>query len=187
METPELIAVAKRLARPCMLLKHTGPADRFAGIWGGPAIVSGPSEPLRHWLSINCSFIPSGLGPANGVLSVFTNEDDCVSGVVAYDPSAKLFASAERPLFAHAAQSYPPPNALPEEDYEKYMPIWQSNCPLYTEEAAAILGGWHFPWPDGDWEELRETPLLLWTFDESEPWVEVWGGPAGFRVIQRIT
>jgi hypothetical protein len=90
-------------------------------------------------------------------------------------------------LFAQAAQSFPPPDAMPIEDHQKYLPVWQSNCPLYTGEAAAVLGGWHFPWPDGDWEELREAPLLLCTLDESEPWVEVWGGSEGFRVVQRIT
>ncbi len=76
---------------------------------------------------------------------------------------------------------------MPFEAYDKYLPVWQSNCPLYTNEAAAVLGGWHFPWPDGDWEELQNKPLLVWTIDDSEPWVEVWKEPNGFRVIQRIT
>ena len=111
----------------------------------------------------------------------------CVSGAATYDPSAVLPAAAERPLFAHSARTLPPPDALPGGDDDGYVRKWQSNCPLYTGEAAAVLGGWHFPWPDGDWEELRDQPLLVWTLDESEPWVEVWGGPDGFRVIQRIT
>ena len=51
----------------------------------------------------------------------------------------------------------------------------------------AVLGGWHFPWPDGDWGELVERPLLAWTFEDSEPWVEVWGDGKGFQVKQRIT
>ena len=187
MDTSEVVAAAQRLARPCVLLKRTGPADRFAAVWGGPSVLASPDGPLRHWLSVDCRFFPAGLGPTSGVISVFTNEDDCVSGIVAFDPSAKLVGTAARRLFAHEGQSLPPPDALPFEDYDKYLPVWHSKCALYTNEAAAVLGGWHFPWPDGDWEELREKPLVLWTIDESEPWVEVWKEPAGFKVIQRIT
>ena len=186
-EDKKLIGTARQLARPCVLLKHTGSADRFAAVWGGPSIVSGPDEPFRHWLSIDCRFLPDGLGPSKGVLSVFANEDDCVSGVVTFDPSAKLIASKTSCLFAHDAQSLPPPDALPPDVYNQYLPIWQSNCPLYTDEAVAVLGGWHFPWPDGDWEELQETPLVLWTIAESEPWVEVWNEEGEFKVMQRIT
>jgi hypothetical protein len=187
MEDSALVALAERLARPCVLLKHTGNEDQFAGIWGGPAIVSGPGEPFRHWLSVDCRFVPDGLGPANGVLSVFANEEDCASGVVTFDAAASLVGSTGKRLFAHAGLSYPPPDAMPFEDSDQYIRVWQSNCPLYTEEAAAVLGGWHFPWPDGDWEELRNAPLLLWTIDESEPWIEVLGGSSGFKVVQRIT
>ncbi|HEY1377889.1 MAG TPA: hypothetical protein VGF55_13905 [Gemmataceae bacterium] len=92
-----------------------------------------------------------------------------------------------RALYAHAARSLPPPDALLADDDEAYIRWWQLRCPLYTGEAVAVLGGWHFPWPDGDWAELRERPLLVWTLDESEPWVEVWGAADGFQVIQRIT
>jgi hypothetical protein len=187
MAEPNLAAEAYQLARPCILLKRCGPAGNVAGVWGGPGIVPAPSGPFRHWLSIDCRFLPAGLGPTAGILSVYTNEDDCLSGFVGHDPMADLTAAAGRALYAHTAQSLPPPDALAAEDDESYIRLWQSNCPLYTGEAAAILGGWHFPWPDGDWEELREQPLLVWTLDESEPWIEVWGQPGGFRVLQRIT
>lgn len=187
MDTTELLAAAQRLARPCVLLKHSGPADRLAGVWGGPSVVACPSGPFRHWLSIDCRFLPALIGVSSGVISVFSNQDDCKTGVVEYDPSAKLPASASLPLFAHEGQSLPPPDAMPSEEYERYLPSWQSNCPLYTNEAAAVLGGWHFPWPDDDWVELQEKSLLLWTIEESEPWIEVWKEIGGFRVIQRIT
>lgn len=187
MDAPELLALAKWLARPCVLLKRAGSPDRLAGVWGGQAIVPGPSGPYRHWLSVDARFLPAGLGPGAGVLSVFTNEDDCASGVVAFDPSAKLIPPRANALFAHAGESLPPPDALPPEVYDKYLGLWQSSCPLYTNEAAAVVGGWHFPWPDGDWEDLREIPFVLWTIEDSEPWVEVWKEPDGFKVIQRTT
>jgi len=183
----DLLDTASRLARPCKLLKYIGTSEDFAGVWGGAPTVSTPGEKFKHWLSIDCRFIPKGIAPTHGVISVFTNEADCASGLVAFDVHAKLTLSGGKPLFAHDAQSYPPPDVLSEEHQDAYIPIWQANCPLYTEEAVAVLGGWHFPWPDGDWAELREKPLLLWTIEDSEPWVEVWGESAGFKVIQRIT
>jgi hypothetical protein len=59
--------------------------------------------------------------------------------------------------------------------------------PFYSGSAHAVLGGWHVPWPDGDWDELAERPLLVWTLEDSEPWVEVWADGKGFEVKQRIT
>jgi len=187
MSDSELVAKAVELARPCVLLKKSGAKSDRAGVWGGPGLVAAPSGPYRHWISVDCSFFPVGLAPRSGILSVYTNEDDCSSGVVAHDPAGELPARANNTLYAHPARSLPPPDALTGADSESYMRVWQSNCPLYTGEAVAVLGGWHFPWPDGDWDELRARPLLLWTIEDSEPWVEVWGGAGGFQVMQRIT
>jgi hypothetical protein len=187
MSDAELASESQRLARPCVLLRSNGAPDCLAGVWGGPGVVAAQAGPFRHWLSVDCRFLPDGLGPTAGILSIFTNEDDCVSGVVAFDPAAKIVTSSGSPLYAQPSQSLPPPDALPGGDTEEYIRLWQSNCPLYAGDTAAVLGGWHFPRPDGDWEELREQSLLVWTFDESEPWVEVWRAPAGYRVIQRIT
>jgi hypothetical protein len=53
--------------------------------------------------------------------------------------------------------------------------------------AYATLGGWHFPWPDGDSEDLLKCKLLVWTFEECEPWIEVWRDAEKYRVIERIT
>ncbi len=183
----KLVEEAERLARDCVLLKRSGPADRLAGVWGGPGIVPAPDGPFRHWLSIVCRFLPAGLSPRTGILSVYTNEGDCESGVAAHDPAATLNVSQGSALYAHAARSLPPPDALAGGEDQAYVRLWQSNCSLYTGEADAVLGGWHFPWPDGDWEQLRDQPLLIWTITDSEPWVEVWGTGEGFRVMQRIT
>lgn len=68
-----------------------------------------------------------------------------------------------------------------------YEKIYQNELPLYSGGAHAVIGGWHLPWPDGDWDELVDKSLVLWTFEDSEPWVEVWQEESGFRVIPRIT
>ncbi|WP_257128506.1 hypothetical protein [Burkholderia sp. MSMB1459WGS] len=69
-------------------------------------------------------------------------------------------------------------------DYERE---WMAQCPLYTGGVVAVAGGWNMPWPDDDWNELIDLELVLWTFEESEPWVEVFSDGSRYSVIQRIT
>jgi hypothetical protein len=211
----ELIAEAERLTRNCVLLQGKGPKDRLAAVWGGPGLVPAPEGSFRHWLTIDCRFLPDGLGLSAGCLSIYTDEEDGESGAAVFDGKGKLtVARKSTALYAHEARSLPPVDAVfrlgspavhewlrskgwqPEWGYngnfkdpkpvDEYQRLYQSECPLYAGGAYAVLGGWHFPWPDGDWEELLDRPLLVWTFEESEPWVEVWGG-AGLEVKQRIT
>jgi len=211
----DLIAEAQRLARSCVLLRTQGKKDRLAAVWGGPGIVPAPGGSFRHWLTVDCRYFPSNLGPSAGCLSVYTDEDDCESGVAVLNPNEKLsHKSRGIKLFAHEARSLPPVDAIfrlgspavhqwlrsnkwqPDWGYnsnfqdakpvEEYERLYQSECPMYSGGSHAVLGGWHFPWPDGDWEQLLDCPLLVWTFEDSEPWVEVWGGADGFQVKQRI-
>jgi hypothetical protein len=211
----ELIAEAEKLARPCVLLRKKGSEDRFAAVWGGDGLVPAPEGDFCHWLTVDCSFFPKGLGVTKGCLSIYTDEDDCESGVAVLDKKGKLTAErGSTKLYAHEARSLPPADAVfrfgspavhkwlrankwkPEWGYndnfndsdlvEEYEQLYQSECPLYTDKAHAVLGGWHFPWPEGDWEDLADRPLLVWTFEDSEPWVEVWGGDE-FEVKQRAT
>lgn len=72
---------------------------------------------------------------------------------------------------------------------DDYLREWQSAYPLYNHDrVSAVLGGWHFPFPDGDWHELVNSELCVFTVHQSEPWIECWRDAKGtFRVIQRIT
>jgi hypothetical protein len=58
---------------------------------------------------------------------------------------------------------------------------------LYREDIAGALGGWNMPWPDGDFEALISSELMIWTIEEAEPWVEVFETGGSFQVFQRIT
>ena len=75
------------------------------------------------------------------------------------------------------------PSAVPGE----YEAAWQANCPLYRSGIAAAMGGWHMPWPDGDWYDLVDHELVVWTFRDAEPWVEVFLIAGEYVVKQRIT
>jgi hypothetical protein len=70
---------------------------------------------------------------------------------------------------------------------EMYDRAYRNQLPLFNDTAHGVLGGWHMAWPEGDWDELVDKRLIVWTFAESEPWVEVWEDEGRFRVIQRIT
>jgi len=213
----ELIAEGERLAKPCVLLKAAGPDDAFAAVWGGPGVVPAPPGPYRHWLSIDCRFMPIGLGPPAGCLSVYTDEEHTETGAAIHDPSKVLSGSPrQRRLYAHPARSLPPLEGVFRFGGEavrqwlhaqgwrpdhggyynhfrdpapalEYQQRYESECPLFVGGAFAALGGWHLPWPEGDWVRLLGETLLVWTFEESEPWVEVWGGGDGYRVKARVT
>jgi len=180
-----LPATAQQLERQCILLKRTG--NDLAAVWDGPGIVPAPPGPYRHRISVESRYLPSGLG-SNGVLSVYTNEEDCTSGIAVFSQTARLAEHAGEYLYAHSARSLPPPDASGDLDTEAYTEQWMRNCPIYDDkDVVAVLGGWHFPWPDGDWEALRDRDLLVWTIEDAEPWVEVWQSDQGTEVIQRIT
>lgn len=68
-------------------------------------------------------------------------------------------------------------------DYESW---WQSHHPFYTGQGVAMLGGWHFVWPDDDWHDLIDSELVFWTL-RGEPWVEVWCTDGQCRVVERVT
>lgn len=210
----DLIAEGLRLARPCVYLRTTG--EDFVAFWAGKGIVPCEQRPFRHWLSISSRCILSSEGEASGCLSIYTNEDDCIAGVVTVDQHRELpEASDGIRLYAHPASSMPPleavfklgspevtrwlvannwesewgyndnfPDRSPVDIYER---AYQAQLPLYDGSAHAVLGGWHMPWPEGDWDELLNKQLVVWTFADSEPWVEVWRDGVDLRVIQRTT
>lgn len=223
MTDEELETIAYTLARPCVLLRESGPKADLGAAWGGEGIVPAPkSGNWRHWISVDCGWFKETLhryglkiGPPAGVLSVYTDEDS-EGGVAVHNAKAKLkVGKGALALFGHPGRSLPPLEAIflkgpaPVQEWltknkwksewgysdkfkdrkiaENYIRRYQNLSPFYSGSAHAVLGGWHFPWPDGDWAELIERALLVWTLEDSEPWIEVWGVGKKFEVKQRIT
>jgi hypothetical protein len=51
-----------------------------------------------------------------------------------------------------------------------------------------MLGGWHEPWPDSEPEDSLGKRLVVMTYWDAEPFIEVWvDAEQQFRVIPRIT
>lgn len=209
MNPEELIAERARLVRPCLLLRERRRGSAPCGFWGGEPVLKPEPGPWRYWLTICCDWLAEHGVPLRGILSLYTNEEDCLSGVIVHDPNGRLPQRVKGGirLFGHEGISFPPTEAFLQygspalqkclQSENTSVPEWsflekeyQKHCPLYdsTDSTVALLGGWHHPWPDGDWQQLTKKRFVLWTFRNSEPWVEVWLNRSGkFEVLQRIT
>jgi hypothetical protein len=71
---------------------------------------------------------------------------------------------------------------------EGYQAEYRKRSPLYQEgQPVAVLGGWHALWPDDEFYLPREMRLVLWTFREAEPWVEVFERSPNMPIRLRVT
>ncbi len=72
---------------------------------------------------------------------------------------------------------------------DSYLRHFNAQLPLCMEQPPfARIGGWHVTWPDDDFYTPREMRLMIWTFQDSEPWYEVFLSPLRNYVIKsRIT
>jgi hypothetical protein len=222
MNLEQLIEEARALVRPCVHLLQDSTDAPLAAVWGGSGLVANSSDESasRHWMSLDCRFLPEGYEGLAGCLSIYLDDDE-EHGIVAIDRALQLGLSAAisgTALFAHPSSSWPPIDAL----FKFGSPAiknWIAECgwpadmpyhggfkdheivnayenhvrplnPLFgeIEGVFAMLGGWHDAWPENDWFDLLDKKLVAYTFEEAEPWVEVWvDGGQNFQVIQRIS
>jgi hypothetical protein len=69
----------------------------------------------------------------------------------------------------------------------EYQDYWAKQLPLRSGDYAAVLHGWHMQWPEDHFYMPAEMSLLMWTFWEAEPWVELWWRSPNFRVESRVS
>jgi hypothetical protein len=190
----ELLSEATRLARPCGHLRFTSGTEPVCGYWHG----------------LRAGELCASIERRSSWLNVYLDEE-CQSGRVEVSTAPVL---SERPLYRTDATSLPPIDAVfrfGSDAIDKYLKAngwerswgfnnnfkgaaahdyehhWAKQCPLYSGGVVAVEGGWNVPWPEDDWEDLLSHELVLWTFEESEPWVEVFAKGNEFLVFQRIT
>src|SRR5262249_21966023 len=151
---------------PCIYLDTEG--EERAAIWGGPGIAAPRATVDSHRISVDCRYLPDR--PRDGILSVYTRVEEQTEefgeSYALFDPDARLPRRPEGELlFTVPSSRLPPVEALrrfgsPEARAalgdpalaDAYVRAWMCESPLYEDGAYAVLGGWHFPWPDGDWE-----------------------------------
>lgn len=195
MNLHDLLDEARRLARTAWLVAETRTATAVPLGWR----TSGPSGPTGYLLDRGDHRI--SIGGSGGEPSVSTapiagrlppGEPLFGTRFLSMPPLEAIFVRGSEALGAWLRSSgwdpswgyndnFPDPAAS---DYESW---WQDHHQFYQGEGIAILGGWHFAWPDDDWLELVDHELVMWTLGE-EPWLEVWALPeGGYRAIERCT
>lgn len=193
MDTKAFTEEAKRLARPCV---------RYAR--------SGPSAPDAYWHG-DLQGLWTSIRRGEDWLNVQLNSD-CIGGSV--ELSARP-ATSVTPLFAQSDISLPPVDAifylgsdavgdyLLKHDWPRNEPLngnfpdpvpgeyeknaWKGNCPVFRQDETLVTGGWHMPWPDGDWYDYIDAELVAWTLRDAEPWVEIFKRGDEYIVKQRCT
>jgi hypothetical protein len=195
MDLQKFVEIAHQLAKPSTELRLNGTGDPVA-YWHGMSMEGAPvisfldnaiwcevsldwevegrvlavDEPDRHGLPLFESMHVS-LPPVDAIFLLGGSEIDAYLQACGWSAADGFNGNF--------------PDPIPLQYQELY---WYKNCPLYSSTGAeAVKGGWCVPWPDDDWEEFNDKELVLWTFRESEPWIEVYRDGSGFRVKRRIT
>lgn len=197
----------QRLARPRLNLLRRQQSGEVVGVWGGTGPLSPPAGDWRHWITVSCDWLSRNGFAVSGLLGVYenTNGDHFheFTAVTGEATGGRLLGGGGVELVGTEDVALPPPEAL-----EVYgspamreltqrgnegnpLATYQERCPLFYADAEGIfatLGGWHVPWPENDAYDDELGRLVLWTFKDSEPWLEVWQRPSGqLRVVPRIT
>ena len=211
MDLAKLIEEAESLSRPVTYLVPAGASDRV-GFWWGP---SPGSRVLvdRVWLALDCTLVPELEIPVGILQLSFDSASGSASATIADSwPSRSGPAQPLRPV---PGRSLPPMDALfrlgsdaigqwleargwqrdwgynsnfPDDVARQYEQVFEERHPLYTDSVWATVGGWHFPWPDGDWDDRLHDTLLVTTYRDSEPWLEIWAtADDGLQALARIT
>lgn len=150
-------------------------------------------------------------------LSIVTTADDDEQIAARHVPSSRLSDTEfedSLPLTCRPAVSLPPLEAIllyggpgiqewlaaqglqrwqysdvRREVQEAYGKHFDPQFPLFAKTPpVARVGGWHTLWPDDDFFLPREMRLLVWTFQDAEPWYEAFLSPLGNIALKsRIT
>ena len=198
MDVATLVEQAELLSRPAVYLSPTHEGDQV-GVWWGPSHGSGEHND-NCWLSLDCVLLPE-LGFSKGALEVVWHAHSGTGSAAVAASVAQRPAALAHPLRALRGRSLPPIDALfrfgsdvigrwletcgwqrdwgyndnfPDGLARQYLHLFEQEHPLYTDSAWVVVGGWHFPWPDGDWASRLQDRLVVTTYRDSEPWLEVW-------------
>ena len=213
MDLEFVIAEGQRLAKPAALLTVV-PSGPVVGRWYGYDAYEVDEYDNFCILTIDAKISPEPQRQEDTLLSLFVDETNCESGFMTQSSEWPDFEGL--PLFAHVEQVPAPLHAILKfgsrqvqdwlndinweldessafyypyhEAPDRYFSMYTDMHPLYREDVFAMVGGWHYPFPDNDWFENLDSYLSLMTIRDSEPWIEAWQRPKGqYDVLHRVT
>lgn len=197
-----------RLARPRLNLRRQQASGEIVGVWGGAGPRTSLEGEWKHWITVSCDWLNRNGFGLSGHLCLYENQEEnrpdeerfvvlLLEDIGSNEINGIRLGSTEDislpPLEALAVYGSTPMRELLTKgsEYENPLGTYQERCPLFYADAEGIfatLGGWHTTWPDSDDYENEPGRLVLWTFCDSEPWLEVWQRPKGqLDVVSRIT
>jgi hypothetical protein len=196
---------ADRLAQPVLYLRSRKSSKTTeAPVAGWNARLSA-NERAGVWLRVDLRQHPNERIQANGVLSVEVDPRSCEGIAKSLPDEPFAVQKGERPLFAEEAWDYPHHEILEVKgkkavrnllandadavkEYEDEW--WASARPtdlLADSNVYAQLGGWPMQWPEEGADEQLKKQLVLRTYRDAEPWIEVFRRGRRYEVVVRIT
>jgi hypothetical protein len=183
-------AEAYKLSKPCCLLKKHGSGDPFA-YWhtnsGGPCISFLNKD---KWLTVsrtpNGPSIEVSSRPLKSAVPLFAEQH------ISLPPIDAVFLLGSDIIGQYLSENDwsrndPFNDNFPDQAPQEYISKWQNSCPMYLSGVSAVLGGWHMPWPDGDFEELISADLMICTYEDAEPWIELFNKNGDVLIYERFT
>ncbi|AOR72003.1 hypothetical protein BBJ41_31825 [Burkholderia stabilis] len=194
MTLDDFLTEAHRLVRPCRQYRFADDGAPVTGYWHGidAGALCVSVERDGTWLNVYLDEHGASGRVETSAQPVPSERPLCRSDATSLPPIEAVFrfgsAAIDAYLSAHGWQrDWGFNDNFKGVEVHDYAREWMRQCPLYTTGVVAVAGGWHVPWPDDDWDDLAGLDLVLWTFEESEPWVEVFSDGSRYSVIQRIT
>lgn len=205
MDLATLIDEGPAAERPSWLLRASEDKTTSA-IWHAPT-----PEKNRRWITIDATFFPMVESSYISVLSDGSGSGaiECLNAMPELRAGDVRLAATKAPIlppidavFVYGSErvgswlaqngwqrDFPyNPNFADSALVEQYERIHRSEHPFYSDNTYAMIGGWHTPFPEGDWSELLDEELLVTTFRDAEPWLEAWRDNTGrLRVIERVS
>lgn len=207
MEPEWFRAECERLSRPRLNLRRRQGEGECVAVWGGWGCLPSPPGTWEHRITVACDWLGRNGFDLSGLMGVYANTDDDAAErylVVRGEPEeGGLTRNGGIGLVGGEDVALPPVDAFETHGREELrrvfeapqLPKWlldyEERSPLQDEDQGgvfAILGGWHQLWPEDDAFDVEPGRLVLWTFQDAEPWLEVWQRPSGeLEVVSRIT
>jgi len=202
----ELWVESERIAQSIVLLKNRrskATTQQPVATWNSKLASNWLAGP---WIRVDMRFHPNERLRADGVLVVHVdhrNEDQSWAKLVAGE--SLIVEKEERSLFGVDDIDYPCLEVLevkaskkirdaisesPQACDEYEQGYWEECFPrdLFSHtNVYAQLGGWPITWPDEAADEQLGRQLVLRTYANSEPWIEVFRKGRKYEVVDRIT
>lgn len=206
-----MLEEAQHLAKPSSWLLPSQAEEDCAGVFGGCGPSIDPPSVIKHVLTVDLAYLPGGFDTPSR-LTIYNDASRLEGTALLHNARIPLSGEA---LGAHERQSLPPVEALfkfgsssvqawlaennwqPSWGYNDNFPDaavvhayerhYQDQHPLYADSVVAVLGGWHFAWPDEDWHDRLHDRLILTIYREAEPWVEAWHTNGEIQIANRVS